>query len=610
MAKKNRIGLRIPDQSPATGKVIYLNDREISEWVERLPLANIGETSRQIFQNLRQHNKTILPYKKRFIGTEHLRNPVKYVGSNLEKHFVNIGFPLSEKAHKIAVLNRELHSGLATAYKCVVVDIVLSNNGRTDHKILTTAIHRAIHHLSKVMLLAALVYDSYPKRIWHELHVLHRLACRYNLESVEVGDQLEPRNSTSSIDLCYRRMVLFCLSSPYKIRQKENIQIFDALLEWAKHTRFYTNDEAPTEATIVLKQDSDVPPAHSTLGSDADSKYTLKLDASKLISKLRNHFDEDGPENKLWDIDFLDKNLLRQLIQLWSSEQKRTFVRTKLNFELRVAVGLSKIYRLVLDGKNQQAEELPEQGENQAAWVEQKFAEGNLFDISARFTLEPMDNNNRTEARRGGFEEFGPNTNDMGSEHTAPPIWDISKSQEEAESTYLFNTLNESAGGYCLDWKGKQPPRILVGELIGIQSAMTNSQFGVGLVRWMKNHPEESLQVGLQMIAPNAIAVTAKHQDIANSNPHECLLLPEVGTSGQPTSFICPSYPFNVGDLLTIDDGETTREIKLTRLLESSGAVSQFQFTHLDNHTYPQEEDQDEDDLDADSDFDNLWSTL
>lgn len=608
MTTKNRIGLKIPDQSPPNGKVIYLTDKEISKWVGRLPLANIGETSRQLFLALREHNGTIIPYKKRLLCAEHLRDPVKYVGSNLSKHFVNTGFPLNEKAHKIAILNRELHNGLATSYKCVVVDTVVANHGKTDHQFLTTAIHRTIHHLSKVMLLSALVYDSYPKRIWLELHVLHRLACRYNLESQRVQDPQEAYDKSSSIDETYRRTVLFWLASPYKTRQRENIQIFDALLEWASYTHLFNLDEAPAETSIILKQNLDIPPSHGSLTPDADSRYLLKMEASKLIDKLREQFDEDAPATTLWGIDSLDKNLLRQLIQLWSSEQKRAFVRTKLNFELRVAVGLSKIFQLVLEGNKKQAEEPQEAEDVNATWVEKKLSEGNVFDISSRFTLEPLELQNRTEARTGGFEDFGPNSGDTETPESVTSIWDKPHYQGESNNTYLFHTLNESAGGYCLDWKAPQVPKILVGEVIGVQSSMANNRFGVGLVRWMKSNPLDSLQVGLQMIAPNAVAVTAKHDNNGDSTAHECLLLPEVGTSGQPTSFISPSFPFNVGDLLIIEDEKSPREIKLTRLLESSGAISQFQFIYLDNHGLQNSEE--EDDISKDSDFDNLWSTL
>lgn len=606
MAIKNRIGLRIPDQSPPIGKIGHMNDKEVLEWISSLPLANIGETSRQIFHTLREQNKTLIPYKKRFQCSEPLREPVNYIGSNLERYYLNIGFPLSVKAHKIAILNRELHSSLATAYKSVTVDIILANAVKSDQKILATAIHRAIFHLSQLMLLSVLVYDAYPKGTWQELHTLHRLACRYHLEALEIRDELQtPDAILSSIDLCYRRMVLFCLSSPFKIRQKENIQIFNALMDWGGHTRIYHPDEAPADATITLKQDSDTPPSHGSFSPDADSNHLLQLDASKLIETIREHFDEDVPKSTLKDLGNLDKSLLRQLIQLWSNTQKRTFVRTKLNFELRVAVGLCKIYQLVAEGKSKQSEEQ----ETQSTWVEKNFSDGNLLDISARFTLEPLDSHNRHESRRDGFEEFGPSTFDTEKEEPPLSIWDKTSSNDASESTYQFHTLNESAGGYCLEWKGEDAPKILVGELIGVQSAMANSQFGVGLVRWMKSNPHENLQVGLQMIAPNAIPVTAKHKLRKNQNSHECLLLPEVGTSGQPTSFICPTFPFSVGDLLMIDDGKTTREIRLTRLYESSGAISQFQFTYQDEQGASLREKED-DELTSDSEFDNLWSTL
>lgn len=613
MAIKNRIGLRVPDQSPATEKAFYMNERETSEWVERLPLANIGETSRKLFNSLRDFNKTLIPYKKRLLCTEEFRDPISYVASNLSKHYVDVGFPLSEKAHKIAILNRELHSGMATTYKCVIIDIVLATQGKLDQKLLTTAIHRAISYLSKVMLLSAQVYDSYPKRIWLELHVLHRLACRYNLQSIKIKDLLEQHGKSSSIDEAYRRSVLFCLTSPYKIRQRENTRIFDALLEWSQYSRFYTFDEAPPETSIFVRQDSDQHPSHGSLTTDADTRHLLKMDASELINKLREQFDDHPNVDSLWGIESLDKNLLRQLIQLWSNEQKRTFVRTKLNFELRIAVGLSNIFQLIMTGAEENETNQDKGQDAEATWIDKKFAEGGILEISSRFTLEPIELQNSAAARRGDFEEFGPNSRDITEPEMAPSIWEKSEQLDGKDNTFLFHTLNESAGGYCISWEGKHIPKILVGELIGVQSSMANHQFGVGLVRWMKSNPHESMQVGLQMIAPNAIAVTAKHEDQAKGQTHECLLLPEVGTSGQPTSFICPSFPFNVGDLLIIDDKKSTREVKLTRLLESSGAISQFQFVYLDN---PELQDKDEtfegddDDIQDDSEFDNLWTTL
>ena len=573
-------------------------------------MANVGETSRQLFQSLRAFNRTRLPGKQRLQSIENFREPLAYVATNLNKHYLGTRFPLSDKAHKIANLNRELHSGMATAYKAAIVDLLTSHQGNVDLPLLTLAIHRCIGYLSRVILQSVVVYDPYPKRTWQELHVLHRLARRYHIGSDQVTDQLEPHAKQSTIDENYRRCLLFSLASPYKMRQKENIQIFDTLLEWSRYASFHTYEDAPEDSSITIRQDTDLAPSHEARGHDPDTKYLLVLDATQLLSRLREQFNDTPEEHQtLFGIDELDKGVIRQLIMLWSKAQKRAFVRTKLNFELRIAVGLRSVYKLITLG-DAPSSTSEEKHEDDGTWIETQFAHGNELHVTPRFSLQPLDIASYNP-RRGDFEEFGPNSTDY-SEMAAEPeieIWQDDKEQQLDDTTNLFNTINESAGGYCLDWRGKQIPKIQVGELIGVQSAMAASQFGVGMVRWMRSADSESMQVGVQMIAPNALAVTARLAEQKTNKQEKCLLLPEVGTSGQPTSFICPSYPFSLGKKLLINDGENTQEIKLTRLLESSGSISQFQFVHLDDKGASISKDEN-DDFDDDSDYESLWSTL
>ncbi|MCU7919380.1 MAG: hypothetical protein KZQ95_13640 [Candidatus Thiodiazotropha sp. (ex Epidulcina cf. delphinae)] len=610
MARVNPIGLRIPDQAPPSGNPFFLSEKKIAVWAKELPVANVGETSRQLFQSLREFNRTRMPTKNRILSAEQFREPLGYVAANLNKHYLSARFPLSEKAHRIALLNRELHSGMATAYKAAIVDLLMDNQGQPDLSLLTLAIHRCISYLSRVILQSVMVYDPYPKRTWRELHVLHRLACRYDIGLKIAPDGLEAHTERSSIDENYRRCLLFSLSSPYKMRQKENIQVFDTLLEWSRYAVFYPYGEAPEDSSITIRQDTDLAPSHETRIHDTDTKYLLIMDASQLLSRLREQFtDTQEDHQSLFGIDELNKGLIRQLIMLWSKAQKRAFVRTKLNFELRVAVGLRSVYKLITLG-----EEPSSTDDNEAedgTWIETQFAHGNELHVSPHFSLMPMDVA-AYNPRRGDFEEFGPNSTDFREVNPEPEIqiWRDENNKQTDSTTNLFNTINESAGGYCLDWRGRHIPKIQVGELIGVQSAMSASQFGVGMVRWMRSSDSESMQVGVQMIAPNAMAVIAKPAHQKGGTSEECLLLPEVGTSGQPTSFICPAYPFSLGKTLQINDGENAREIKLTRLLESSGAISQFQFIYLDQQSAPKENKDGGDDIDDDSDFESLWSTL
>jgi hypothetical protein len=541
---------------------------------------------------------------------ENFREPLSYVASNLNKHYLGTRFPLSEKSHKVANLNRQLHSGMATAYKAVIVDLLTHAHEGVDRAQLTLAIHRCITYLSKVILLSVIVYDPCPKRAWQELHVCHRLANRYGIGSDEISDSYEPAKQKSTIDQNYTRCLLFSLASPYKMRQRENIQIFDTLLGWSQHTNLYNYDNAPDESSITIHQDTDMAPSHENRPTGISTKYLLILEVTQLLSQMRDHFtDEHESKSDLPDIGELSKTVIRQQIMLWSKAQKRAFVRTKLNFELRIAVGLRSVHKLITIG------DVPttapeEKNEDEATWIDAQFAHGNEMQVEARFSLQHMDIATYNP-RRGNFEEFGPNSTDISEMAEEPKleIWQEDKESEVDKATCLFTTINESAGGYCLDWRGTDIPKIQVGELIGVQSAMSAAQFGVGMVRWMQSSDDDSMQVGVQMIAPNAMAITAKLVDQSGAQPGKCLLLPEVGTSGQPTSLICPSYPFSLGKTLLINDGETSQEIKLTRLLESSGSISQYQFVHLDENASSKLKD-DQNDMDDDSDYESLWSTL
>jgi hypothetical protein len=122
MAKTNPTGLSVPDQKPPSGNPIFLDEKKLANWAKELPDANIGETARKLFQTKLTFNRTQIKSSQRIRSAERIREPLNYVSESLNKHYLGVRFPLSEKAHKIADLNRQLHSGMATAYKAVIVD--------------------------------------------------------------------------------------------------------------------------------------------------------------------------------------------------------------------------------------------------------------------------------------------------------------------------------------------------------------------------------------------------------------------------------------------------------------------------------------------------------
>ena len=112
----------------------------------------------------------------------------------------------------------------------------------------------------------------------------------------------------------------------------------------------------------------------------------------------------------------------------------------------------------------------------------------------------------------------------------------------------------------------------------------------------------------MELVSLNSTAVLASfaEPDEFGSGPQRCLLLPEVTRLGQPATLIAPPLPFKVNDLVLIDDRGKQHLIRLTRIQESTGAFSQFQFLR-ENH--PKRENSEEIG-EGDTDFENIWTTL
>ena len=92
------------------------------------------------------------------------------------------------------------------------------------------------------------------------------------------------------------------------------------------------------------------------------------------------------------------------------------------------------------------------------------------------------------------------------------------------------------------------------------------------------------------------------------TTPENCLLLPELEASGQPASLLTPALCFEVGDVLQLDMAGERKQVRLTRLLESTGTFAQFQFVHLDQQ--PRPSGTEDEHGDNDKDFDSIWSGI
>jgi hypothetical protein len=602
----HRLELYIPEQKESENTHLLLQPKSLKVWIEGLPWANIGEISKQVYKGLIEFNRSRVPQKECLQIVELFRKPVSFVTKNLEKHFIDTGLPLAKRNQKIAHLAYELNSELAIAYKITINHFLhASRLDKAEQKQLVIAIHHAIFYLSKMIVQASLVYSPVSPRVWYEINMLFDYAKRHNLELIKVKDLTDDQSDVyTTISDIYKQIILFSLATPARLRQREILQLFTLLRQWGPYAEIHEREQQTDLSNkFLILTDKDSPPIHLSLTKDSAAqtgKRQLILNTTKLIEKVDEQINSNKSQVKQPAKELTSNKLLRRFIQPWSSAPQREFVRTQLNFELNIAVGLTAVHTL-LESSSSHEEGVSGNLKEDMDWLEQQPAENGPMGWSledhtqtSAFTLTPIEAS--SDIRRGDFEEFGPLSRDKKEPEPVVPLWGGTGEQEALISeTYKFRTINESAGGYCLDWKGDESSMVRVGELIGIQSPSISGQYGVATIRWILTQSELSLQAGVEMLAPSAKSVEVG----ANDEYQACLLLPEIGE--QEHSLITSPHAFQPGSNLTITEKNAHRPIRVLRMLESTGAFSRYQFNYLDLVT-----DDDEDD----AGFDNIWSSL
>jgi len=195
----------------------------------------------------------------------------------------------------------------------------------------------------------------------------------------------------------------------------------------------------------------------------------------------------------------------------------------------------------------------------------------------------------------------------------SPPLFSPDKQQKHPDiglGSWLI--VNESASGYCLEYAEGNGTKAQVGEVVGIRR-QTNKQswkWGIGVIRWMKFNNQNEMQLGIEMLNPDAAAIGLR---TAASNGKDysyqrTLLLPEIPTINQPATLITAPVPWRVGNKLMLHILGRDLAVELRQLVQNTGLFAQFQFEFLESDKPKQRSEQD--DRQDEQDFGQVWTTI
>lgn len=553
MAINNTLGFIMPERRLAPPDSPLLKPKEVAAWISSLPMANVGETSRQVLKTLVEFNRLKVPNQTRIKIAELFRSPSDYISENLRKYYYDSPFPLSARSRKVAILCRELYAEQALAYKIFIEAMASGGSAKFNNKLLIIAVHRVMRLLSRVIYQSVIVYDPIPARVWKEIHCLYAFAEQNGIHDVPIRDGGND-DTISTIAALYKRTLLLSICSPYRLRQREIECVSRALAEWSSRITLHPPGAEPlSQFDFVARLSSDAPPLHHVLDDKEAVDSRRVLNTRTLVISLRETCTEDDAGSEMGPAEYRPpRHLLPRLIRTLSSVPKRESVRTRLNFDLKVTVGVTSTHYLLTRDDTTGESRYPQQPGQGVDWMDQTIGNQRYRSFHTReghtLSLVGLDE---------PFQEtiIASSVSEPGSGGHAAPLW-ASRQSEQSHETFACKTVNESAGGYCINWQGIHAPKFKIGEVIGVQSATNKRQFAIGVSRWVRNLPGQGPRLGLQMISPSAAAVLIHYPEGSGpaSDPHKGLLLPELADSDQPASLILPTLPFKSGDVVMIVD--------------------------------------------------------
>ena len=199
--------------------VLLTSVSQARNWVQELPLTNMGETTRVLYQSLVAVNQHPLSPAVRIEITEVLLPYVNIALENLDRHFSTRSFPLPVRSQKVFDLKQALQLELAGSYQLAALDML--TRGGDSQKRLTIAIGRAIRYMGRTLVNSYSIYIKCKPNIWHDVHHLYLLACENQIQDRLIPKSSDDKAEQFTIESYYKLFNLVALGVPNSLRQGE-----------------------------------------------------------------------------------------------------------------------------------------------------------------------------------------------------------------------------------------------------------------------------------------------------------------------------------------------------------------------------------------------------
>src|SRR5690554_277137 len=593
--------LRVPEQKTASLSFCDTTPKAFKAWIDQLPMANIGEVSRQLYHAIIELNHLFLTPQQRLQFLELVRDKIHFVCNELSRHYLGLAIALPEKQRKIANLSQALQLHLASGYKLCLLEALDDGGLDKNRKLIATAIHRATSELASTILRSHQLYCPSPAQSWLECHRMFRFAHRNKLTEMAVEDSTLKLRQASTVADSYKRLLLLGCARPNQLRQTELLQAYDLFEGWTAHSQCGTN--IGEDSLFVVNLERDNSPVYRSLLEHKPGDESFGFDTRELATMISASLDarlrQQPAPDTLKIPGNVNETLLTHLSQALGILAKRNFNRIASQGTLEVCVGLTAAHYFIAGEKSFTEfvtgnDNGPEDEENAFIRKSRKREDawGSAHDVA------PSDEHLHAADTPINFRgSFG---------NTPTPTTD--KNRPKSHSTLLVNT---SPGGYCVSWEASVPPSMQAGEILGVREQRSHP-WSIAVVRWIRQVKNHGTQIGIELLAPSGSPCGVRLlQKVGNSSEYlRGLLLPEISVVNQAATLITPRLPFQPGSRVSMLHDGREDQGQLIKKVSSTGSISQFELKLQKNTAAPAPASTSSPAGASEDDFDSLWPSL
>lgn len=508
------LSLKLPSLDDNPILLAETRPNKINEFIQKLPFGDPITAATDLIDELQILNSQKVAFANRLNTLELYRPSAIQIYQDLIPHFSNASLPITKNEQAFADAAVQLWQEFAFGYKFALVDLQNKILNLSSSKATAQVVQRAIHALKEIALVHHLSYRSPPATVWAELHQLYFCALQQSAEKLAVADQLAP-NNVSSANLAYTQVLLMALADPQHLANSDILKTDAYLSNVAAQADLRALGLVDNPAGVFLVAlDSDKPPIPFAKNKDVpDDATDILLITLNLARQIHQHI-KSLQEGAVPNDGCLPVNAIE-------SHYEDLLTRLIRNF-----------------GKAQQR-----------IFSRSKKSDGVELGIGLIATHHLI---------HDGGNTFTNASNIAGA--VKPSRWQI---------------LNVSAGGYALRKFNSSQASARIGDVVAMKNSKS-ALWELAVLRWANMNELNQLDVGLELISPSAIAITAKFEN--STMEGEALLLPELIGLKQAASIITARGFCKLGDTLHLNTDDRPRKIVIQKLVERTARFERFQY--------------------------------